>query len=356
MANKWYNALATLLPTPPTPAPPAVTYLSDLNWTSATNGFGPVERDQSIGGTESDDGGAVWLNGVTYPKGLGTHAASEIVYNIGGQYARFLARVGIDDDAGSQGSAVFQVFADSLKIYDSGVMTGASATKQIDVSVAGAQQLKLVVTDGGDNIDWDHGDWANARLTTQPTVSASSFDFDDAPHELSFTFRGDVSGSLSTADLTLMNLTTNTPVPAASIGLDYNTSTNVATFTFPGFTGGILPDARYRATLLAPGITDAAGNPMPANVVSDFFYLTADANHDGTVELLDFNALSEHFGLSSQTFSTGDFNYDGVVNLSDFNLLAGKFGSSLSSQMLRNAPAKSARAALLDSLRDDLLS
>ena len=157
---------------------------------------------------------------------------------------------------------MFQVFADNVKIYDSAVMTGSSATKQIDVPVAGTQQLKLVVTDGGDNIDWDHGDSANARLTTQPTVAASSFDFDTAPHALQLHVPRQRLRHLSTADLTLMNLTTNTPVPAASITLDYNTTTNVATFTFPGFTDGIVPDARYRETLLASGITDAAGNPM----------------------------------------------------------------------------------------------
>ena len=31
-------------------------------------------------------------------------------------------------------------------------MTGATATKAIDVSIAGAAQLRLVVTNGGDNV------------------------------------------------------------------------------------------------------------------------------------------------------------------------------------------------------------
>ena len=43
-------------------------------------------------------------------------------------------------------------------------MTGSSATKTIDVSVAGAQTLRLVVTDGGDGIASDHADWALARV------------------------------------------------------------------------------------------------------------------------------------------------------------------------------------------------
>ena len=46
------------------------------------NGFGPAERDQSVGPDGADDGGAIWLAGVTYAKGLGTHARSEIVYDL----------------------------------------------------------------------------------------------------------------------------------------------------------------------------------------------------------------------------------------------------------------------------------
>src|SRR5207237_118983 len=46
-------------------------YLSDLTWTSMTNGWGPVERDHSNGETGATDGGPLVLNGVTYAKGLG---------------------------------------------------------------------------------------------------------------------------------------------------------------------------------------------------------------------------------------------------------------------------------------------
>lgn len=43
-------------------------------------------------------------------------------------------------------------------------MTGTTATQTIDISVAGASELRLVVTNGGDNIDYDHADWALARI------------------------------------------------------------------------------------------------------------------------------------------------------------------------------------------------
>lgn len=50
-----------------------------------------------------------------------------------------------------------------------------------------------------------------------------------------------------------------------------------------------------------------------------------DANLDGLVNLLDFNALAANFNGTFKYWWQGDFNYDGLVNLADFNLLAGNF-------------------------------
>ena len=91
---------------------------------------------------------------------------SDIRYNLAGRCTRFTADVGVDDEVGVNGSVTFQVWADGTKLWDSGVMTGASATRTVGpggVDVTGKQQLQLVVTDGGDNINADHGDWAVRR-------------------------------------------------------------------------------------------------------------------------------------------------------------------------------------------------
>jgi hypothetical protein len=44
-------------------------------------------------------------------------------------------------------------------------MLGNSLTAPLDLDVTGKNELRLVVTNGGDNVDYDHADWANARLT-----------------------------------------------------------------------------------------------------------------------------------------------------------------------------------------------
>ncbi|MEM7681798.1 MAG: DUF4350 domain-containing protein [Planctomycetota bacterium] len=58
-----------------------------------------------------------------------------------------------------------------------------------------------------------------------------------------------------------------------------------------------------------------------------------DANADGTVDLLDFDALAQNFGSGPGFIggvAGGDFNGDGVVDLLDFDLLAQNFGADSS--------------------------
>jgi chitodextrinase len=147
-----------------TPLAPELAYLSQLNWKSATTDFGSVSKDRSVNGKP------IQLGGVRYERGLGTHAASEIVYDLGKlgrTYTRFVSDVGVDDEVSQNATVVFQVFADEKKVFDSGTMRPESDTKRVDVSIAGVRQLRLVVTDAGDGINSDHADWADARLESK---------------------------------------------------------------------------------------------------------------------------------------------------------------------------------------------
>ncbi|MFC3802296.1 NPCBM/NEW2 domain-containing protein [Cohnella sp. GCM10012308] len=141
-----------------TPPASAAVYLSDYAWDSGTAGWGNIQRDKS------SDGKPITLNDVVYAKGLGTHAASEIVYTLGGAYARFQAAVGVDDETYGNGDVSFEVWLDGVKAFDSGVMTATSETQLIDLDISGAREMKLVVTNGVAGGDWDHADWGDARI------------------------------------------------------------------------------------------------------------------------------------------------------------------------------------------------
>ena len=68
-----------------------------------------------------------------------------------------------DEVPAANGSVVFSVYADSTLVYQSASLNGTSPTVSVDVSVAGASQLRLVL-DSGATADWDHADWALARV------------------------------------------------------------------------------------------------------------------------------------------------------------------------------------------------
>jgi alpha-galactosidase len=137
-------------------------YVSDRTWSSAANGWGPAERDQSNGEQPAADGSVISVAGVTYPKGVGAHAAGDISVPLSGACGRFTAVAGIDAETAGQGSVVFSVLGDGVTLYTSPTVTAGSPVT-VDVAVSGRATLRLVVSGAG-SIDFDHADWADARL------------------------------------------------------------------------------------------------------------------------------------------------------------------------------------------------
>jgi len=145
------------------PLPHGEVYLSDLDWTYAANGRGPVERDQELGDVEAGDGGPLTLRGRTYQKGLATNSPSLVRYRLGKRCHELSAEIGIDDAAQGAGSAVFQVWADGEKLFDSGILYGSTEPQSLSVDVRGRSEVRLWVGQV-DDTDQDHADWADARV------------------------------------------------------------------------------------------------------------------------------------------------------------------------------------------------
>jgi hypothetical protein len=104
--------------------------------------------------------------------------------------------------------------------------------------------------------------------TLAPTITSPGgqpvFNFLIALHSLSYAFSENVgifAGALTVVQQPATTLTTN---------LGYNSTTFVASFTFPGFPNGTLPDAEFNATLAAANVTDVAGNHSPPTTTPAF--------------------------------------------------------------------------------------
>jgi hypothetical protein len=222
---------------------------------------------------------------------------------------------------------------------------------RVNTFTTGEQSLPAVaMADGNFVVTWTgSGSGDSAGVFAQryvfssapaPQVTGSSFLFETSLHRLQFVFSQSVAASLTTADLVLENLTTSTTIPSSDIALGYNAATNTATFIYTGSGGGItgvLPDGRYRATLVAAGIRNTDDIALPANHVFNFVFLAGDADNDGTVDITDLGILATNWQQSTRTFSQGDFNYDATVDITDLGILATKWQQSLPAALASRA-------------------
>lgn len=141
-------------------------YASDVKWQSTSNSYRAPQLDLATGGTNPLRLTTVDGDMVTYEKGIGAHSTSTITYDLTTlDAAYFTSFVGVDRQMyGSVGSVNFQVFVDGVKKFDSGLMTSKMPQQQLEVALAGAKQLQLVVTDGGNGNGSDHATWGDAKF------------------------------------------------------------------------------------------------------------------------------------------------------------------------------------------------
>lgn len=138
------------------------------------------------------EGGSLSVDGTKYDRGLAVHANSILIFDLPEGAEKFTALAGIDNTGSDQGSkssveffvynfdpTVRQEYTDtwtggnillsvdpSKQVAYSGYIcrTAARPIVDIEASVKDAEKLYLVVTMGGDNLSYDHANWANPVL------------------------------------------------------------------------------------------------------------------------------------------------------------------------------------------------
>ena len=143
-----------------------VDYLTDLEdrFVVTRHGWGELGIDRCAHAPGSTPQ-PLRIGETTYARGIGHHAPGEIRVELDAEYEQFDSTIGLQPLPGGAGTAVFQVFVDDEKKFDSGVMKADAAAKAVSIPVRGARELRLVTTDAGDGIVCDCANWAEARLT-----------------------------------------------------------------------------------------------------------------------------------------------------------------------------------------------
>ncbi|HVU64769.1 MAG TPA: NPCBM/NEW2 domain-containing protein [Phycisphaerales bacterium] len=146
--------------------PEDVLWLETLDLTAVDQGWGYARAAKSI------EGKPITIAGKVYEHGIGSHAVGEFIVDLKGAATRFAASVGVDDDTNGKGSVRFVVVVDGQERARTRVLRAGDKAANIDVDVTKARELVLRIEDGGDGINYDHADWADARLFLTPGLAA----------------------------------------------------------------------------------------------------------------------------------------------------------------------------------------
>jgi glucose/arabinose dehydrogenase len=259
------------------------------------NGWGPYEVDRSNGEQGAADGRQISIGGVLYQRGLGVHAPSDLRFNLNRTCSgSFIADLGVDDEVGDNGSVVFQVWRDGVLAYTSPTLTGSSLRTTAIVPVANTAELRLVVTDAGNGVGYDHADWGGARVTgcgAPPAVTISNLAVSDGANSADWSVQSNLqNGNVAYGDRTY----TWSAVPAAVAGGRWIRAANDS----KGYTGTPLVSFSISA---AADVYVALDNrsPLPSWVDSSWVDSGADLTQ------AESGTVSRSFSLFRKRFNAG---------------------------------------------------
>ncbi len=183
----------------------SVINLTERDYLRGTCGWGSIQVNQNL------NGGSLSIDGTTYDNGYAVHANSLLLFDLPEGAKKFTAFAGIDNtgsDQGSKSSVEFMVFnydptyrTETTDQYYGGNVTinidpgkqaacsgfisrqSARHPVELEADITGAEKLYLVVTNGGDGLDYDHANWVNPVLVDSSgnEVSLTTLDWDDNP-------------------------------------------------------------------------------------------------------------------------------------------------------------------------------
>ncbi len=165
-------ALATLT-TRTLAAEPETVWISALDLSTITQGWGQPQADKAVTGKPLSIGGK------KFERGLGTHTDSLVRLDLKRGAEKFLAFVGVDDAADSDHASIsFRVIGDGKTLFRTAGMKLGQPARKVEVDVKGVKMLLLLADSRGD-ISFGHADWADAKLLVageRPVIVG-------APHE-----------------------------------------------------------------------------------------------------------------------------------------------------------------------------
>ncbi|MER6538898.1 sigma-70 family RNA polymerase sigma factor [Streptomyces sp900105755] len=160
----------TPTPTPPAPAPtptpppaPAVYQWSELRFDVTGDGTRPEMRLGESSWVWQRYG--VTVAGKEYPHGVTVHGRSSVTIDLNRQCTAYDALAGVDDMTLGLGEVSFAVYADGVRLWQSGVVGGGQAAVPVHVDLTGHRTVRLVVEPRTAFDTVALADWAESKFT-----------------------------------------------------------------------------------------------------------------------------------------------------------------------------------------------
>jgi hypothetical protein len=216
-----------------------------------------------------------------------------------------------------------------------------------DIGVAGGQVMFAYRT-------FRHeAPWGSYRLatrgtptveTTPPTLVAGTPFEHERDQAVVFRFDKPLMG-VDAADVVVRNTTTGATIASNLFGVQV-IAANTQSWTYRWvYSGGILPNGNYTATLLAGSVTDLAGNATTQDQTGNVRVLMGDADDNGRIDGADYALIDAGFNQQLSGWSNGDFNYDGKIDGMDYALIDAAFNAQ-SAPPVQGKPGKAGTGGL----------
>lgn len=122
--------------------------------------WGAPQVNRSVVGTPLSVGGK------RFERGIGGHAISRMLFDLGGKAQKVEGLVGPDDANLFSTNLEFKIIGDGRELWRSGVMTRGDAAKPFEVDLTGVDKVLLLIDMCDDEFMYDHADWAEVKFIT----------------------------------------------------------------------------------------------------------------------------------------------------------------------------------------------
>lgn len=142
-------------------------------WLDEINSNGYYVQDWGVPQiNRSVTGAPLSIGGRAFERGIGSHAISRMLFDLGGKALKLQGLAGPDDTNLFTTNLEFKIIGDGRELWHSGVMKRGDAAKPFDVDLSGIDKVLLLVDMCDDEFMYDHADWVDVRFITDGEVKA----------------------------------------------------------------------------------------------------------------------------------------------------------------------------------------